>query len=312
MNSNFSIPWFIGILILLNFLAGIGLIIFSFLGFIGGSFITSLLLVAFGLISLYVAYGLKNAEKWSYYYLLLGFATEIVSYLVYSWIMDLFSLEGILAIIASILVLIYLVSSKDIKGFFGFERSAKTSFLFKKSMDFLNEDSYQSLLVALLLILAVIKFSFIPILSLLTGSPLPLVIVESCSMYHSTNLEGVMQDKIYADYNLSYEDTNNWVLRHGFSKGDIIFIVGKKNVEIGDVIVFDAGQRNPIIHRVIAINNGSYTTKGDHNHGFLPYEKSILDEQVFGKAVFRIPFIGWVKLFFFDILKPASERGFCK
>ncbi|MBP7708254.1 signal peptidase I [Candidatus Pacearchaeota archaeon] len=182
----------------------------------------------------------------------------------------------------------------------------------KRFWNFLKEDSWSSFFVSMILILIFIKLIFFPALTFLTGSALPLVIVESCSMYHSVSLEDVMQDKIYADYGLSLENTSDWVLKRGFSKGDIIFIIGKKNVKVGDVIVFDAGQANPIIHRVIAIDNQTYTTKGDHNHGFLPYEKNISDQQVFGKAVFRIPLLGWVKLFFFDIFKDPAQRGLCK
>jgi signal peptidase I len=120
-----------------------------------------------------------------------------------------------------------------------------------------------------------------------------------------------MQDKIYSDYGLSFENTSNWNLRNGFTKGDIILVVAPENLNVGDVIVFDAEQRNPIIHRIINISNGVYTTKGDHNQGFLSYEKNISSKQIIGKAIFRIPLIGWVKLVFFDWRNPISQRGFC-
>jgi signal peptidase I len=121
-----------------------------------------------------------------------------------------------------------------------------------------------------------------------------------------------MQDKIYSDYGLGIENTSSWIFKHGFSKGDIIFIVRPSNIKIGDVIVFNAGQRNPIIHRVINISDDFYTTKGDHNYGFLPYEKKISQEQIMGKAIFRVPYIGWIKLIFFDWRNSSEQRGLCR
>ncbi len=187
--------------------------------------------------------------------------------------------------------------------------SIKDSLL--KFWKFLREDSWPSFFVSLILIIFFIKIIFFPTLSFITGSSLPLVIVESCSMYHSQSLEGIMEDKIYSDYNLSFENTSEWALKSGFTKGDIIIIYRPEKLKVGDIIVFEAGQSNPIIHRIISIDNEVYTTKGDHNHGFLPYEKEIYSYQIMGKAVFKIPFIGWVKLFFFDLFKDPSQRGLC-
>lgn len=181
-----------------------------------------------------------------------------------------------------------------------------------KFWKFLKEDSWPSFLVSLVLALIIIKFVFFPLLSLITGTGLPLVIVESCSMYHSMELDQIMANRIYQDYGLDINDTKDWIFRNGFTKGDIIVVVGAKNVKVGDVIIFVAGQTNPIIHRVVNIDSfGKYTTKGDNNLGLLSYEKSISSEQVVGKAVLKVPFLGWVKLIFFDWMKPENQRGFC-
>jgi len=178
--------------------------------------------------------------------------------------------------------------------------------------NFLKEDSWPSFIVSLILALIIIKFIFFPLLSLATGTELPLVIVESCSMYHSQSLEQIMENKYYSDYGLNYEDTSDWNLKNGFTKGDIIFVVGVDEPKIGDVIIFDAGQSNPIIHRVIGISDSKvFTTKGDNNAGLLVFEKSILKEQIMGRAVFKVPFIGWIKLIFFDWMKSDGQRGFC-
>jgi len=182
----------------------------------------------------------------------------------------------------------------------------------KRFWRFLKKDTWQSTIVTLLIAFVVIKFIVFPLLSFATGTVLPLVIVESCSMYHSGSWEDIFASGIYNPYNLGVGDAQKWSLGNGFTKGDIIFVVSAENLEVGDVIIFNGGQANPIIHRVIDIQeNGGVTTKGDHNNGLLSVEKRISQEQILGKAVFRVPALGWVKLIFFDWMKPAGERGLC-
>jgi len=188
---------------------------------------------------------------------------------------------------------------------------------FRRFWKFIRTDSWASLIVSLILAFLIIKFIFFPLLSLATGASLPLVIVESCSMYHADGMEWVFQSSVYEDYNLSLDDAENWGFINGLNKGDIIFVVGAKteDLKIGDIIIFEGGQAHPIIHRVISINeDGTITTKGDNfktNSGLLDAEKSIKPEQIIGKAVFKIPFLGWVKLIFFEYSHPIESRGFC-
>ena len=182
----------------------------------------------------------------------------------------------------------------------------------KKFWHFLKKDSFWSLVVNLLLALIIIKFIFFPLLSFITGSALPLVIVESCSMYHSNGIEEVIDNKIYSQYNISLADAEKWSLRDGLNKGDVIFVVGSSKLSVGDIIIFNANMQNPLIHRIISIKDGKITTKGDHNSGLLEQEKEISESQIVGKAVFKIPLVGWVKLIFFDFQKSAQERGLCR
>ena len=186
----------------------------------------------------------------------------------------------------------------------------------KKTWKFLQEDSWPSLLVTLLLAFVIIKFIFFPGLSFITGTQLPLVIVESCSMYHHENgFEKTFTSEVYEDQEISIEDTNRWDFQNGFSKGDVIFVVGAKEVEVGDVIIFNAGNKYPLIHRVISSEKGEYSTKGDNyktNSKQLPSEKSISEEQLVGKALFKIPFVGWAKLIFFEAGRQEDQRGMCR
>jgi len=186
----------------------------------------------------------------------------------------------------------------------------------KKFWAFLKEDSLKSLIVTLILAFFVIKFILFPALSFLTGSALPLVIVESCSMYHdSPGFEGTFsRPAVYEDYGISIEDTKDWIFPHGLNKGDIIFVTGPENIEVGDVIIFLGGATHPIIHRVVD-ETEPYATKGDNyktNYNQLPTEQQISQKQIIGEVVFRIPMLGWLKLVFFDWESPWSQRGFCE
>jgi hypothetical protein len=161
-------------------------------------------------------------------------------------------------------------------------------------------------------------------MNLATGTELPLAIVESCSMYHQGNVFSnynswwQKHETKYSQFNLTQEQFSEFSFKRGFSKGDILFIVGKKpeKQEVGDVIIFDAGEKNPIIHRIINIKveDGKYyfSTIGDNNNGQLSVEKRISQDQIMGKAVFRVaPFLGWVKLSLYEYQRSSSERGFC-
>jgi signal peptidase I len=202
---------------------------------------------------------------------------------------------------------------------------------FNRFWEFLKEDSWPSFFVSLVLIIIFIKLIFFPILSFLTGSSLPVVIVESCSMHHSGDWNMILQNNLYSNNGISQVNVSDFVLRNGFNKGDIIFVLGPKNVKVGDVIIFNGGRSTPIIHRVISIRNDSegdliYSTKGDNyitnagqitpgcNAGFCwsTDERNIASNQIVGKAVFRIPLVGWIKLIFFDWRNSVDQRGFCK
>ena len=162
-------------------------------------------------------------------------------------------------------------------------------------------------------------------MSLFTGTDLPLAIVESCSMYHKGNLlsdyDGWWQnhESKYLNYEIEKQEFENFKFKNGFNKGDILFVVGAnpEKLKIGDTIIFNTNQKNPIIHRIIDIreenNERIFSTIGDNNNGQLSFEKNIQSEQLVGKAVFKIaPYVGWIKLIFYDWNKPSSERGMCE
>lgn len=117
----------------------------------------------------------------------------------------------------------------------------------------------------------------------------------------------------YEKRDISKEEFSEFPMKNGFSKGDIIIVWGRFTPKVGDIIIFQANSDSyaprPIIHRIVKIENSIISTKGDHNQDQLSKinniyntdETSINKNQVIGKAVFKIPYLGYVKLWAVDI-----------
>lgn len=192
---------------------------------------------------------------------------------------------------------------------------------FKKIWAYLKKDTWDSWLVSLILVFVLIKFVLFPILSLLTGSALPLVVVESCSMYHGESFDNwwAIQGKWYEDRNITKEEFSSFTMKNGFNKGDILLVTKPKTYKEGDIIIFNANAKYPLIHRIVSIS--PIATKGDHNSGQLAGgnnfynlgEINISEKDIIGKASIKlVPFLGWAKLIWFESTKAESDRGFCK
>jgi len=198
------------------------------------------------------------------------------------------------------------------------------------------EDSALSWIANIVVAFIVIKFMFYPLLALVFATELPVVAVVSCSMEHRfTNCgERRMMDNIcgvpgsgtvdheafwqfcgdfYDERNITKEQFETFPLSSGFNKGDIIFLRGIpiEELKVGDTIVFSATKKAyPIIHRVIAIdyvdNEYIIQTKGDHNKAQISdaylNELEVKEGQIFGKATLRVPFLGYIKIWFTDLI----------
>lgn len=188
-----------------------------------------------------------------------------------------------------------------------------------------KDNSFKGWIFSIVFLFVIIKFVFFPLMSLVTGTALPLAIVESCSMYHEGNILSNFNDWFqkheikYENIRINQTEFSDFPLRKGFNKGDILLITraNPEKIEVGDIIIFQSDLKNPIIHRIISIKektDGSrvFSTMGDNNNGQLPFEKEITEEQLVGKASFKLaPYAGWIKLVFFDWKKSQTERGFC-
>ena len=188
-----------------------------------------------------------------------------------------------------------------------------------------KDDSFKGWLFSVIVIFVFIKFVFFPILSIVTGTALPLAIVESCSMYHKGNLFSNndewfdRHENKYSKFEINKENFKKFWFKKGLNKGDILFVIGTKaeNVKLGDVIIFNAAQANPIIHRIINIEKDGkeiyFSTVGDNNNGQLQFEKRINSNQIVGKPIWKFaPYVGWIKLIFFENARSPSEKGFCE
>ncbi len=196
---------------------------------------------------------------------------------------------------------------------------------FKKFWYFLWKDnSIKGWIFAFVFLFIFIKLIFFPLFSLVTGTSLPLAIVESCSMYHKGNLFSdsnawwERQEDKYFELAVDQEDFQKFRMENGFNKGDILLIVraNSEKLKIGDIIIFNANQKNPVIHRIVEIkeSNGErvFSTMGDNNQGQFNFEKEIREDQLIGKAALKLtPYLGWIKLIFYEWQKPSSERGPC-
>jgi signal peptidase len=119
----------------------------------------------------------------------------------------------------------------------------------------------------------------------------------------------------YMGRNITKADFEKYPFRNGFNRGDIMLLIGKKpdKIKLGDVIVFQSGKPYPIIHRVVEKDNKGmwiFQTLGDHNRAQIRDleldETRILEKQLLGKAVIRIPFLGYIKIWFVDLLRFAG------
>ena len=179
-----------------------------------------------------------------------------------------------------------------------------------------EDDSIWSWLVNIVLAFVLIKFIVYPGLGFIFGTGYPIVAVVSSSMSH--NGEGFdawwEENKAWYDSNgITKEEFSDFHLKNGFYKGDIMVLMGRKpeSLDAGDVIVFKSNRPDPIIHRIVKKweEDGEYyfKTKGDNNKDSI--KSSLVDEtkigkdRILGKAVLKIPLLGWIKIIFVDILK---------
>ena len=186
----------------------------------------------------------------------------------------------------------------------------------KKIWNFIwHDDSFASWIVNLLLAFVLVKWVIYPGLGLLFGTAYPIVAVVSGSMEHDRqNFETWWEhnNAWYTEQGITKNDFSTFPFHNGFQKGDIMILKGvkPKNIKTGDVLVYEnSNHQNPIIHRVVGISQDdsiTFTTKGDHNS--IPDAQPVTEQHIArtGKAIMRLPYLGWIKIWFVNLLGAVS------
>lgn len=184
--------------------------------------------------------------------------------------------------------------------------------ILKKVWHFIwKDDSILSWIVNIILAFILIKFIVYPGLGFVLSTSHPVVAVVSGSMEHNSNFDDWWQshEQQYTSLNITKAEFIKYNFKNGFNKGDIMVLKGidPENIGIGNVIVYNIGRKDPIIHRLVKKNEKDgasyFQTKGDNVAIVQNFEKNINEEQVIGKALFRIPYLGYIKIWFVELLK---------
>ena len=198
----------------------------------------------------------------------------------------------------------------------------------KKFWNFLwNDDSIWSWLANIVVAFVVIRFILYPLLGVILGTPFPIVAVVSESMEHSVYNQQICGKSLeefqesfdnywdlcgewYEQKGISKEQFKTFPLHNGFNKGDVIILWRADTINIGDILVFEGNKPQPIIHRTVRIfeteGETAYQTKGDHNSNSIGNgvaEDNIEKGRIYGKGILRIPYLGWIKILFVDVVK---------
>jgi len=186
----------------------------------------------------------------------------------------------------------------------------------KKTWHFIWEDnSVWSWVVNIILAFVLIKFAVYPLLGFFLSTTHPVVAVVSESMEHNSNFDDWWSKNSawYVKNDITEEEFGKFSLKNGFNKGDIMVLLGNdaEKIGLGDVIVFRSGRKDPIIHRVVKKMEREediyFKTKGDNNREPIKTvqldETNIKENEIVGKAVLRIPMLGYIKIGFVELLK---------
>lgn len=93
----------------------------------------------------------------------------------------------------------------------------------------------------------------------------------------------------------SYVATHGNSMEPGFHTGDLALLRSSQNYEVGDIVGYHSGVlQTTVMHRIVAVENGLYTFKGDNNSWLDPEQPT--KDQLIGKLVLHVPQAGlWLE-----------------
>lgn len=94
---------------------------------------------------------------------------------------------------------------------------------------------------------------------------------------------------------MSYAITDGVSMLPHFHAGDLVILRSEPTYHVGEVAAFHNRQLGVIVlHRIVAIDNGHYVFKGDHNHWVTTYEPT--KSQIVGAEWLHLPGAGRIVL----------------
>ncbi len=153
-------------------------------------------------------------------------------------------------------------------------------------------------------------------LAAVTGTGMPIVSVVSDSMLHTSSFDQWWESKgaYYEGKGITRENFQRFAAPGGLECGDLLFVVGDTQPEIGDIVIYSkTGFGYTIVHRVVEKTAEGYITKGDNNE--LP-DAPIHASQLQGRSVFAMPLLGTPRLILYYIESfvsgvPVNLGGTC-
>ena len=179
-----------------------------------------------------------------------------------------------------------------------------------------EDNSILSWIVNVVLAFVLIKFLVYPGLGFVFDTESPVVAVVSRSMEHEGDFDTWFKAKEaqYGSLNITRQQFLAFPMPNGFSKGDLMLLRGSspEKLKVGDIIVFKGGEKDPVIHRIVTKTKLGeqhiFATMGDNNNNQLTYEKNITEERIVGKAILKVPFLGYVKIAFTFLVDQIGAR----
>ena len=102
------------------------------------------------------------------------------------------------------------------------------------------------------------------------------------------NAKGIMGNELPMPFGVGVANVLSGSMEPTFSKGTLLFIRKKDQVDVGDIVVYQSG-KHLVVHRIIEIQGDTVTTQGDANNAAdPPFDRS----EIRGVVVWWIPRIG--------------------
>lgn len=108
----------------------------------------------------------------------------------------------------------------------------------------------------------------------------------------------VLGSLLPVDGNYSFRVVESGSMEPTIPTGSVIALIPKDHYDVGSVVMFEGTRINPqpTTHRIVAIDEGRITTKGDANED-VDY-RTITEEEILGEVFLTVPYAGYGADFF--------------